>query len=597
LVDQDDSGVFDDELVEIERASAILHQRDPDQAERVVSELRARRAEEQRRAQTAARIRQAAEKKRRVRRLRIGIVAGVLVVAGIAAVPLTQAILDEAARVEALQTSLNKATKPMTALGFGLDKEWLDVPSAGVVFEAPRNTCSVVVGVAEGDGKLLPVRIERDGFDPAESEGGLIWCSCDKQTAKAKFVNPPEERLALRWLNAKMGSVGGIEVLSELHEPGFSVTLEARAYGCADAAFATWAQGDGHGRLDEVDERQRAVLEPLKAEQFGVLGLFPKNKRFAVVQSRPDRCYLALPFGEKAPLTLRNTEGRRLVEDSTKALGWCTYGNARAFSLWRKNLGTPDLLVLEVLANRVGGLTGLREGAARHGAREIEAVLENEDLGPDAVAALLASGVGESTIVRAEDRGLPGKPDSRVVAFGLFDTSSFLPDVAPPVPVACEPKVVPNAAFQTYVCVQARPQRWRREGSIETQGAAEGRLPFWLSMLADMNERRALDAVAEMLIFSRRMTLLGFEPTTTDGVKDSAFGGEVLGRPDKTEALAVGLTKHPPWFHPLTRGPAWKLDGHLPMLKIKLGESVKVRSLTGSLGADPNDRRVVVWRR
>ena len=155
----------------------------------------------------------------------------------------------------------------------------------------------------------------------------------------------------------------------------------------------------------------------------------------------------------------------------------------------------------------------------------------------------------------------------------------------------------PSSPFQTYVCVQARPQRWRREGSVDTQGAAEGRLPFWLSMLADMKEQRSLRAVAEMLVFSRRMTLLGFEPTTHDGVKDSAMGGEILGRPEKTEALAVGLSKRPPWFHPLTHRSAWKLDGDLPIVKVKLGESVKVRSVTGSLGGNPNDRRVVVWRR
>lgn len=597
LVDEDDSGAFDDELIEIERASAVLHQRDPSQAAHIVNELKARKAEEARRAEVARQIRMAAEKKKRIRRLRIGIVAGVLLVAGAAAYPLTQAVLAEAARAEALQKSLTEAQKPAASKGFAFSDEWLDVPPAGVAFKIPRNTCSAVLGVGEGAEGLLPIRVKRQGNDPIDGRSGAIWCSCDEEEVTATFVDPPDKRLALRWLNAKMGVVGGIEVLSGVQIPGFVVAADEQAYGCADAAFATWAQSEGHGRLEPIGQRLKEALEPLEEESFSVHGVFAPEMRFAVVPTRPQRCYLAVPFGDKAPVTLRNTEGRRVVKDSADALGWCSYAQERAYSLWRKQLGPPRMLVVEIAATRVGGLTGLREAASRHGTKKMHGILEAQDLEADAVAALIASGVGESTIVRGEATGLPGKPNSRVVAFGLFETSSFLPDVAPRVPLACDPPPRPGADFQTYVCVQARPQRWRREGSVETQGAAEGRLPFWLSILEGLDNASALAASAELLAFSRRMTLLGFEPTTTDGVKDSAFGAEILGRPAKKQALAVGLTNRPPWIHPLTHQRPWTLDGELGIADVEPDASVRVRSRTGSLGADPNARRVVVWRR
>ncbi len=597
MVDPDDIGGFDDDLIEIERASAILHQRDPDQAVQVVSELRARKDEERRREEAARKIREVAAKRRRVRRVRVAIVVGVLSVIGIVSIPLTRAVLNEARRSEALRAQLDEVASGIAPMRFDLGSEWLDVPPVGVSFEVGRNTCSVVMGVAEGQEGPLTLRIMRQGLDPVEHRGGIMWCSCDKEPVTVSFVEPGDKRLALRWLTATMGTVGGIEVLTGKEIPGVRVSADPRAYGCADAAFSTWAQTAGRASLSAVDERMKDALEPLKQEQFIPLGILESDQRFGVVPSRKGHCYLVLPFGEKAPVTLRNADGRRLIEDTELAMGWCTYQQDRAYSVWRKDPGPPRMLALEVLANRVGGLTGLKESAVRHGAKQTAVTLENEDLQPDAVAALVGSGIADSTIFKGEATGLPGKINSRVVAFGFYASSSFLPDVAPKVPVACDPKMVPNAPFQTVVCAQARPQRWRREGSVDGQGAAEGRLPFWLSLLADSKDEKALQALATMLAFSRRMTLLGFEPTTTDGVRGSAIGGEILGRPDKTEALAVGLTARPPWFHPLTQGPAWKLDGDLPIIKVRLGETVRVRSVHGSLGGSVQDRRVVVWRR
>jgi len=482
-------------------------------------------------------------------------------------------------------------------MGFEQQAEWLDVPPVGVVFEVPRNTCSAVLGVAENENQKLPIQVARPGLEPVSHQGGLVWCSCDKEQVTASVVDPGNKRVALRWLNTKMGNVGGIEVLMSHATPAFRVVDDPRAYGCADAAFSLWAQSAGNANLSALDDRFSQALEPLQRELLRPRGLFETDKRFGVISARAPYCYLLLPFGEKAAVTLRNAEGRRVLEDSQDAIGWCTYNKTRAYSVWRKTLGPPRMLVLEADAARIGGVVGLKEAALRHGAKRVSTLLEPEDLLPDAVAALMASGVTEDALVRGESKGLPGNPNSRVVAFSLYDTSSFLPDVAPRVPLACNPSPTSGPSLQTYVCVQAQPQRWRREGSEKTQGAAEGRLPFWLSLLAPVKDDRALEAMATMLAFSRRMTLLGFEPTTIEGVKDSATGGDVYGRPEKTEALAVALTTRPPWIHPLTKAGPWKLDGDLPIFPVEPGKSVRLRSIYGYLAPSPNDRRVIVWRR
>jgi hypothetical protein len=510
---------------------------------------------------------------------------------------LSKAILKESKRAEALRSKLTEEALGLGDMRFEPSTEWLDVPPVGVTFEAGRNSCSVAIGVVEGKNESPILRVSRKGLDPIEHRGGIVWCSCDKESVSLAVVDHKGKRVALRWLTATMGAIGGIEVLTGKEIEGFFVMADPRAYGCADAAFSMWAQTAGNASLSPFDERMKEVLEPLKEEQFAAQGILESNQRFGVVPSRKDHCYLVLPFGEKAPVTLRNADGNRLIEDTQAAMGWCTYQRDRVHSVWRKDPGPPRMLVLEAPAKRMGGLTGLRESAARHGAKEIVCTLEAEDLAADAVAALIRSGIAETTIVKGQTTGLPGNPNAQAVAFGFYSDSSFLPDVAPPVPVACEPKMVPGAPFQTVVCVQAWPQRWRREGSVESQGAAEGRLPFWLSVLANTKNEKAVQAMAHMLKFSRRMTLLGFEPTTTDGVRVSAMGGEVSGRPNKTEAIAVGLSNQPPWIHPLTHGPTWKLDGDLPIFKIKSEQVVRVRPVVGGMSGAIADRRVVVWRR
>ena len=594
--DQGGSDDFDD-LIEIERASAVLHQRDPAQAERVVQALRARQAETAQREEAAARIQQAAVRKRRIRRLRLLIVGATVAAVAVLAVPLTLAIMKEARRADNLRKDLTAAVRPASKLGFIEAKDWLDVPSPGVVFEVPRNTCSALMGVGEGVTKPLRIRVERKGIDPIEVDGGIVWCSCDKEEAKAIFVSPPDKRVALRWLTSPMGTVGGIEVLMAEAIRGFSVTTDEPAFGCADAAFGTWSSGGRHGALAALDEAAKQKAAGPTAEGIAAIGMFDGANFFGVVASKRGYCYLALQGEQATQITLRTEQGRRVVERSEAAIGWCSYKTEHAYSLWRDKVGGASLLVFEVQAERVGGLTGLREVAARQGAKKMESLLESEDLTADATATLIASGVGQSSIAPADTTGLPGRANSTAVAFARFDSGSFLPDVAPSVPVACSPEPKPNIPLQTYVCVQARPQRWRSEGASDTQGAAEGRVPFWLSLLAGQSDLSALKAQAELLAFGRRMSLMGFEPTTTDGVKDSAFGGEVLGRPDKTEAVALGLVRRRPWVYALSDGAAWKLDGALQVMKIPMGKSVRVRVVGGALGGNPSDRRVVVWRR
>jgi hypothetical protein len=98
------------------------------------------------------------------------------------------------------------------------------------------------------------------------------------------------------------------------------------------------------------------------------------------------------------------------------------------------------------------------------------------------------------------------------------------------------------------------------------------------------------------MVFAQRMTLLGYEPTTTEGVKDTPEGATLAARGKATTAVAVGLSRSRPWIVPLTDGPAWSLSGAPRVVPIPAGVAKALRGAV-PLPADGKDRRVVVWRR
>jgi hypothetical protein len=586
----------DDDLIALERADALLDNRDPSQAEAVVAARRAAEQERRRREAQLEKIRIASEKRKRVFRRRLLVVVVAVVALGSAAVPASIALKREIERNNAARKGLDDERMSAVAAGFKDEKDFFDVPSAGVKVQVPRSTCSAVLAVAEGRPGKAAVRIERKQGEPVESPEGIAWCSCEPEEVLIRGGDPNAPRTSIRWISAPMGEVGGAEVLRVNPPHGFKVVSDGTGMACADSAFDLWSQHAGHGDIDPLAKDRKGLTEALVAEGMEAVGLLRAGRAFGVVRSAQGYCYLVIPDGPGSSLTLREQDGRRIAEEAAGAFGWCSSTGGEVYSIWPATPGGPPVLVLRAPANRIGGVTGVHEMALRRGAGAFRAHLSEDDLEPDVNAALVASTVNEATITRADAGGLPEKQGALVTAFALLRDGAYLPDAAPRVPYACFPPYEVKADAQAFTCWQAIPQRWRTEGKPKHQAAAQGPMPFWMAVLAGVGDPGAVEAGAKLLSFARRMTLMGFEPTTIEGVRDTASGAVVSGRAGLVDTVGVGITATRPWIHPLTDGDPWSLDGAVHIVRVPEGKTITLRA-TSPLGANAAARRVVVWRR
>jgi hypothetical protein len=594
-----DDGKFD-ELVEIERATALLQGRDPRQAESIVAARFASKTQRQEREEMVAKRRDAARDRRRWKLRRAAMAAvGALVVGGVG-YWLVGLGRGAAQRADGLRAALTEASAATTELGFVLKDDWLDVGPDGASVEIAAGTCSAVVAVREGGGEgPVAVRVERALKGQVEGPGGQIWCACEPEKAKITLPRAGKARYALRWLAAPGAAVGGIDVLTAAPIRGFSAHVGELDHSCADEALGTWSTAAGHGDAPSLPIELGGVARQLRLEGLEPVGELPADRRFVVVRSVRARCYLAAPDGTPGAVSLRARDGSRLLGGTAKPLAWCNYGEDGPLSLWHDEGSQARYVILSAPAAAVGGNAGLRELGARLELHGLELVGPAEASSDDAVAALRASTVSDASIAAATGDGLPGKPGRVVVAFSLKREGSFQPAGKVPVPMACRPAPDEVVAVNAYVCVQTEAQPWRAGGPANGQAAAEAELPFWLAGIEDARDPAANEAATSLLALSRRLTLLGFEPTTTEGIRDTARGAVVSGRPGKKEALAVAITKARPWTHPLGplgSAPTWTLDGPLSPTAVAPEDSVELQT-RDALGSDSGARRVVVWRR
>ncbi|RLB60135.1 MAG: hypothetical protein DRI90_14410 [Deltaproteobacteria bacterium] len=602
-VDEPERSEFE-ELVEIERATAMLRGLDPDQAEDIVAARFAAGSEQLARAEHTDEIRTEIEKKtRRRRRLIIMAVAGVFVV-GATAVPVSRAIRAALAQAEVFRLALSKAGEPLADSGFQQQDEWLDLSESGASFDVSQGTCSAVIGLGADGTEAGPLRIERPSA-VMEGAWGQIWCSCSDERVVVRPAPGTEGRVAARWWTVGADEVGGVEVLRAAAIAGFSVNADQIDLACADPSFAKWTSSEGRGSPPPLPPKPTGVTAKLLAAGFEPVGGFPTSRTFVVLRHEAKRCVLAVPQGAPGTLSLRAADGTRLITDTAAALAWCSYGKEGLFSLWRSGAGagdggesgaSGDYAVLSIPAERVGGMAGLRELTGSQGLESLATVLGGADLTADAVAALEASTVPIASSVRAVNGSLAKKLGHRVVAFSQLEAGAFVVDTSPEARLACSPKQDTRATVNAFVCVQAQAQGWRGGGTEAVQAAASGPLPAWLKLLADVRDPEVVDVMAQLLRLARHMAAQGSEPTTTDGVEESVRGATISGRPHKTEVVAVGLTKTRPWVHPLTDDQPWTLAGSVHAVKVTPGGYVKLKA-SRSLGYNAASRRVVVWRR
>jgi hypothetical protein len=584
-----------DELVEIERATALIQDRDPGQAEAVVAARMLAKAERQKRDEQLVKVQEAGRRKERRRKRKIiAIVLSVIAVGG-AGYPLSKYIREETRRSDALRKLLDDASDGARKQGFKSKKDWSSVDTSGVALAVPKGTCSVIVAVREGGGSPGPIRVERQRAKAIEGAGGHVWCSCDDEEVTVRPVDGAAHPIAVRWLTAGTVALGGVEVLATVNIPGLTLRVDDFGRSCSDQAFEAWSAKEKHGRIPEVPAKRPEWIEPLLAEGFAPVGMLAADRQFAVIDVKGGQCMLATAKEQTGTVTLRAQDGKRLVKRTAASLTWCCHGDPTRHTLWRDEGPATDWVVLSIEAKRIGGMAGLRDLAKRQSLELVGGIAPSE-LAADAEAALLASSVAKDSMLRGGKDGLTPKPEHRVVAFSMLRAGAYVADETAMAPMGCHPLPDPKATMNAFVCVQARPQRWRPEGSENTQAAVSAKLPYWMSVLADATDPKALQAAAQLLGFARRMAARGAEPSSAFGVQDMPWGAKIRGHANKKTVVAVGITKTAPWIHPLTSDASWTLDGPAPMAEVAADGDIELRSKL-PLGFNAGARRVVAWRR
>ena len=578
------------ELVEIERASAQLHGRDPARAEETVrARLReiAEKEEREKRNEVERREVEAA-----ARRRPFVIAAGVavaLVSLGVVGWGVSWG-LARMDRGEAFASALDEAGRPLASLGFASKEDWIDAEGESIVLSIPAKTCAAVIVVAEGSTSLVDTELAR----PAGKGSGPshLWCACAGEEATLT-VPSAEQHAAVRLFTGEFASVGGPFALASEVPEGWKVTMGASDEACAHEAAAIWVKGDERAMPvpfpDHVANNPRFVAEGMEPA-----GLFPPERPFVALPSASATCYFAQPFGQGGKVQLRGEDGAPLSEPTDQAFGWCHYGDATKLTLWREAGAEVPYVVTRASATRLGGSLGLGELAARQGHEGATLLVLGGDLVKDAKAALVASSVGAATVVLGTASGLPGGPDHRVVAATVRQEGTVVPSGS--VAHACRPKPSPEAALTHLLCVQAEAQPWRGSGEPGSWGAAEAELPVWLWELAKEPSPPLLEAMASILVFARRLHQAGFEPTSVDGVEATVWGAEISRRGKTTEVVAVAITKTEPWFHPLSDGDAWTFDD-MPRIVVMPPEGKLTLRAPKPLTYDPKAVSAVVWRR
>lgn len=579
------------ELVEIERASAKLHGRDPARAEETVrARLReiADKAEREKRNEAERRELEALAR-RRPFVIGAGIVGGVILLGSIGwGIAWGVARMK---RAEAFTATFGEAGKGLTALGFSATEDWVDAEGETIVMAIPEKTCAAVIAVAEGSPALVDSELLRPS-GTSRGPGPHLWCSCAAEEAKVTLPAGPEH-VAVRLLTGDFASVGGAFALANEVPEEWKVTIGSGDGACAHEAAAIWVKEDDRAMPvpfpDHVAKNPRFVAAGMEPA-----GLFPPDRPFVALPSAAATCYFAQPFGEGGKVQLRGEDGAPISEPTNQAFGWCHYGEATKLTLWREQGAEVPYVVTRASAKRVGGSLGLGELAARQGHDGATLLVLGGDLTKDAKAALVASSVGAATVVLGGPNGLPGGPDRRVVAATMRREGTLAP--AGDIPRSCRPEPSPAAALSHLLCVQADAQPWRGSGEPGSWGAAEAELPVWLWELAKHPSPPLLDAMVSILVLARRLHQAGFEPTSVDGVEPTVWGAEISRRGKTTEVVAVAMTDKTPWFHPLTDGEPWGI-GDAPQV-VRMPEEGKLTLRAPKpLSYDPKAVSVVVWRR
>jgi hypothetical protein len=551
------------DLQEVERALSVLGGRHPEtvRAERQAAEA----AEKRRREHEAA---AAANRRRAIRRqLVVVAVIGALGAGGVAAV-----------RVATRRAAEDRRVAPLVARYVGLGFEAL--PRGAM---APENRA--VVTTVAGDCYVLVaargarMRIERPiGSQSAEGEALLCTCATEKITATT-------DGAPVRALHVAGPALGGTRAVRYRFPKGAPKVLGGDD-ACADDTLAAFARNGGYGQ--QAKDGAWLAAHPALAESgFKTVASAPSRLPFAFVPAADaSTCFVAAAGADDA-LTLWTLDGgvQKPLQQKRGPVAWCA---AKAAPFVVERTGSGAAVVVSAPSQRIGGLIGLREALGRAGLSAATYVRDDER-GAISADTLRASVVPDPTAVGAQTIEAAQAKDARVLVFSTPTAETFASTEA-------DFRCSPSLELHDALCVQARALTWHEPPPGVAAAAAYGPLPYWMTVLAESQDPRAIDAELAMIGFARRMSARGFTPGVIEGVTERKDSVEILGRSGDDAVVAVGLWPEAPFIHPYGGARPWTLDGE-PHVE-RLAGGVRVSFPLRTRSTIPLDRRrTVVFRR
>jgi hypothetical protein len=572
-----------EDLAEVERALSVLQGRHP---EFVKAEREAKRSAEERQKFARAEL-EALD--RRAFRKKVG-----FGVAGAGAVALAVVIGTACSRARALSDGLDRTSVAYLPAGF-------TVAASSSLWSAARVEAQLGPGCAivltSKDAPPQEVRVQH-GPSTIIGQGAVGWCACNDEIAVATLAGRGDGKVGLRIVHAEGHVIGGRREFGS--SPLRPETLGPGGDECAEADLDAWLEEKRYPRVAAAAPWiDPARIATLGASGFALVAAAPHGNRFAIVEPKEGRCYVAFGANAEDHLSLRVTGPEHAVADGAGPVAWCD-SRPTQFTVWTD--GATDAAVLAAPAARVGGLLGAIETATRAGAAPRATWLRAEDHGWNARALLKGSGLADAVTIVPESTPPIDVPNARFVGISLGDDARIEPDQVADLLFFCSP------AFETHapqsLCVETGALKWRRAG-WRPAGAAAATFPFWMQLFESEQNPEVLKLELGLLALARRLGAQGFEPTVLEGVKERRTGEiEVLGRAGEDAVVALGLFARPPWVAPYTNGPDWNLGDDPRVVPLEPGNTVTltarlVRTLKPEEAGEKSAaaRRTVVFRR
>jgi hypothetical protein len=483
-------------------------------------------------------------------------------------------------RVVAADAALATLASPYVAAGFQAQPRPIWQPRGRLEAMLDANTCVVALAsTSPGTGKLLVVR--PSGTLTATTS--LAYCTCADEHVTVRTEGDAGGVELLRQEARLVGGNGALAFLTP--RPAALPVSDSCAVDPLDAWLAA-----GHGASPATEAGVPAsVREALASSGFKLTASAPATAPFAVVPGAAETCFVATSTTPGEALSLRIIGGKKPLSTTAGnavAIAWCSR-TAAATTVLRE--GTGSVVVYRVGSASVAGTMGLRQVLALAGFGDVPIWVKTTELGWDASAPLVASGVALPDITLPRDAHAVSQASVVSLTLGPARVAAVPDEIDR---YLCAPAL--ETKPRDALCVQSSPLGWVAAPG-EVAGIAEAPLPFWMDIMTHVDGRAGLALELQLLTLSRKLRAQHYEATARTGVTEERAGVVVDGRAGDDRIIAIGLMSTAPWVLPYTDGEAWTLDGEPHSIALGAGERRHLVTLP-SVKAEPDVRHTVVFR-